>query len=780
MSSAASSQPPPGNTAASASDGGLKIWSCVICRRRKIRCDRRDPCANCVKSNIDCHYPVTGRIPRRNRDPAAWKSPAQKQSELLSRLRRLESVVTELAAQVEDGSTNIPNRWPTPSTSGPESSANADESSGTSAVTAPSDSSSSIAPTANIQAGSEFDEEFGRLVIDKGGGLHVGNRFWSVFCSEVDNILQAVHDVADYDTGSTSSATLENEPESDVASLSHQGFVFGNMDTIGNLDRLSPLPPQMLFIWQTYVENVDPFIKVLHIPSIGRIIHGLRGKLSSLGPSTEALLFAISLAAIASMGPEAIVANFDIPKPQLLARYRFGTEQALAKAGFLTTKEFVIVQSFVIYISILPHIGMAEISWPLTGTLLRIAKSIGLHRDSGGSPVSELDREMRCRLWWQICFIDSRTRNPNAPELSINRTSFDMGLPKNIDDADLDASRPQLHKTETSVIVLTLIRCELWQLAQDLRIESARDYETKLDIVRSARSKVESTYLQFLRPHNSFEAFAKEMTNLFFAKVELIIYSQRLLRPAQTTSGTATSSGQEAAASALGPALIILEASHALKTDPRWKKWQWQLQGQVPWHAMGIFLHQACYRPWGPILERAWVSTTQLIDIASDHTKDNPLWQQLNIQVANTQRYREAEMTRSANKNSEAQATPNISSSTLSKNDSTSGSTMHIAMREATDPSIDRTVLASSMLQAADNNHISREWHDFQFDQSSMYLDPSTIATPVCGPIMDTVQFAAVGQVAHDTSLIDSGPINWQTWDENEGMDFTWDLVNFD
>jgi hypothetical protein len=155
------SVPPPSHN-----DTSLKIWSCVICRRRKIRCDRKDPCSNCTKSNIDCHFPVTGRIPRRSRDPSASKTPAQKQSELLGRLRRLESVVTELAAQVED-----------------ENGAKID-SHVMGGITVDAAATESSGATSS-QAGTEYDEDFGRLVVDKDGGLHVGNRFWSVFCGEV-------------------------------------------------------------------------------------------------------------------------------------------------------------------------------------------------------------------------------------------------------------------------------------------------------------------------------------------------------------------------------------------------------------------------------------------------------------------------------------------------------------------------------------------------------------------------------------------------------------------
>lgn len=47
--------------------------SCEQCRRRKIRCDRLQPCSHCVKSNIpDCHYVPT-------HIPASWAKKAQLQ-----------------------------------------------------------------------------------------------------------------------------------------------------------------------------------------------------------------------------------------------------------------------------------------------------------------------------------------------------------------------------------------------------------------------------------------------------------------------------------------------------------------------------------------------------------------------------------------------------------------------------------------------------------------------------------------------------------------------------
>lgn len=41
--------------------------TCVTCKRRKVKCDRMSPCANCIKAQIQCKYPPPGRAPRQPR-----------------------------------------------------------------------------------------------------------------------------------------------------------------------------------------------------------------------------------------------------------------------------------------------------------------------------------------------------------------------------------------------------------------------------------------------------------------------------------------------------------------------------------------------------------------------------------------------------------------------------------------------------------------------------------------------------------------------------------------
>src|ERR1700761_6096326 len=68
--------------------------SCVTCRRRKVKCDKKHPCFNCIRQNIECVFPAPGRAPRKAR-----KAPMDE--ELADRLRRLESLVQSLGAQVQ-------------------------------------------------------------------------------------------------------------------------------------------------------------------------------------------------------------------------------------------------------------------------------------------------------------------------------------------------------------------------------------------------------------------------------------------------------------------------------------------------------------------------------------------------------------------------------------------------------------------------------------------------------------------------------------------------------
>ena len=67
--------------------------SCELCRHRKIRCDKGDPCGTCQKAGVKCVPVNRQRLPR-GRNGGRRKGDA----ELKARIGRLESLVKTLEA----------------------------------------------------------------------------------------------------------------------------------------------------------------------------------------------------------------------------------------------------------------------------------------------------------------------------------------------------------------------------------------------------------------------------------------------------------------------------------------------------------------------------------------------------------------------------------------------------------------------------------------------------------------------------------------------------------
>ena len=169
----------------------LKVWNCINCRRRKVRCDRRHPCAPCTRNKTECVFPVSGRIPRRGPNPST-----QKQAELVGRLRRLEALVGDLGSQVGNAAVAPQN---------PQLVESSMSASATSREMAWSDNEPALhsqlvsedpqtthdgmsidfGMTKDTRQMQHVSEESEELLVTSSGDLVVKDGFWTVFCKEV-------------------------------------------------------------------------------------------------------------------------------------------------------------------------------------------------------------------------------------------------------------------------------------------------------------------------------------------------------------------------------------------------------------------------------------------------------------------------------------------------------------------------------------------------------------------------------------------------------------------
>jgi hypothetical protein len=109
-----------------------------------------------------------------------------------------------------------------------------------------------------------------------------------------------------------------------------------------------------------------------------------------------------------SVAVEQCLQEFGQPQAVLSAHYRSALEQALARAKFLESTDITLLQAYLIYITVLRKDVGVKVIWSLTGVAARIAQMMGLQRDGAKCGLRPFESEIRRRVWWQLCMLDSR------------------------------------------------------------------------------------------------------------------------------------------------------------------------------------------------------------------------------------------------------------------------------------------------------------------------------------------------------------------------------------
>lgn len=338
--------------------------------------------------------------------------------------------------------------------------------------------------------------------------------------------------------------------------------------------------------------------------------------------------------------------SFNTDKNQLIARYRRGTEQALEQADFLNHPDMIVLQALTVYLSILQHTGETRSAWLLAGVLVRISASMKLHRDgSHFADITPFEVEMRRRLWWQICFIDSRSEDVQVSQFKISEGMFDTDIPTNTNDVNLD---PEISKPPTVAESWTdmtpfLIHCEVWKLSRRLQSISAADHalspdiDERLDIFQRSQARIEETYLKHLDPNQSLHSFVATSTRLFLTKIDLILHTKE--HPARAVESQSANTQQSD--KVFTCSLSIIEYTYALQNEPGWSGWAWQIKGRQPsWHALRVVLAHLCTHGWDQISERAWSSSKRSFDSIPATARIDPRYQQLSMMVTAVRRNR--------------------------------------------------------------------------------------------------------------------------------------------
>ncbi|CAJ2509007.1 Uu.00g140330.m01.CDS01 [Anthostomella pinea] len=394
--------------------------SCTQCSRRKVKCDGKRPCSSCLKGSraAHCHSARPATLTR-------VREARITEQALLDRLRHYESLLT---------ANDIPF---------PEHVADY----------------SDLAMTEPGTPASKTDD--GHIIIQRGHPRFVDNTIWNPLSDELDDEYTSYGDDDEIIDGQVwGPATPEN-------------LIFNQWSpAVGELNHPGPTIPQILKLWQVFIDNFNPLIKLLHAPTVQATIHEAVAGDGSLNKSSKALWSSIYLCAVTTLTDEECITQMDEPKGTLLTRFAAMTQHALQQAEFLKATNPVTLQALTLFLLASRRRMDGQSLWLLTGLASRLAKAMGLHREQSLKQLQPFEAEIRRRLWWQIVIMDSRSGQllGASSDASFHETA-DTKLPANISDSDLSPFMREAltsHEGPTEMLFCT-IRCEIGQCMLRLR-----------------------------------------------------------------------------------------------------------------------------------------------------------------------------------------------------------------------------------------------------------------------------------------------------------------------
>ncbi|KAI1136623.1 fungal-specific transcription factor domain-containing protein [Hypoxylon sp. FL0543] len=531
--------------------------SCTECYRRKLRCDRAQTCSNCARSCITCIY--TNEPIRRDR-----KSKLRGQT-LVDRVAELERLVCQrdgqesLKGSLESAQGSVPGDLPV------------------------------------------LHRHPGHLIANEEGKSRLlNNTFWAWPLSETE-----------YPNCSAGSDLVYQLTSSFLSTPSYGCLLFPQAASQIQTAPAYPHLGQIRQLWQIYVHNVDPLVRVLHKPSIEQILNDASLGNHTIGPETMALLLAICYNAVSSLPPSQAGVGVAYDTASYIASFRTAVENALVNAQLLQTDDLRVLQAFVIFLTCLPRKEARSIA-TLISLAVRISRAMGLHRDGSLFNLTPFETEMRRRLWWHLCLLDWRAAEDAGLDATIIPSTFDTKMPLNINDHDMDKTSINIQgRHGYTEMTFALVRYEAWPLVSSW---STRDMlcpckclagiEEKKNALKVLSNRLDNTYLRFCRP------ISTPITRTLLMIAPLLIAKLRLvaLYPAyRGSTREETTITPEEKDILFRSAIDLLEFEQLLGADSELRGWRWFFaNGHIQWHAMSVALSELCVRVKGETEDAAW------------------------------------------------------------------------------------------------------------------------------------------------------------------------------
>lgn len=460
-----------------------------------------------------------------------------------------------------------------------------------------------------------------RLVSEGNGFRYVNNHLWDAISSD-PHASNGSPGVTPEDPKPSPGVHGVREDDGQKRNSTRSSFIFGNQGNDSSSGRPQAPASQVVFLWQTFQSNVDPVMKISHIPTIQSILLGQIGH-AVLPPNDQALVCAIHLISIVSLTNEQCGDSLGESRNSLLEKHRQATETALSAADFITTTDIMVLQALIYYLTALRSLGEVQLAWSLLGIAIRVAGTLGLARDGTSLGLSPFDTEMRRRLWWGLVYFDGRMAEVVGQDGDLMGSNFDARPPSNLNDSDLFPTMTRLPDSrrgpseaiylQARVLSITVARSlqsitgpsGTWHRLHDASMPTSEKLETMHHIEQRYNEEIlepcdPTVPLQWLSI-NTAKTFATKLR--LISKIPIVDIDKEW----ENADGFSEN--------AFILSMDLLQIQLNLWCEPSVQLWRWHWQAHFQWYALVTLLRQTRLRRSGNGASRAWTLIRKVFDI---------------------------------------------------------------------------------------------------------------------------------------------------------------------
>ncbi|KAI0843610.1 hypothetical protein F5Y06DRAFT_284057 [Hypoxylon sp. FL0890] len=526
--------------------------SCNPCRRRKVKCDRQQPCRTCSLRGLTvyCIYP----------DATSRPSDREPHTTVQNRIRELESLVHVLMQRAAPkNSSNVTNQIP-------------------------ADTSVSRAAEGSPDPGVE-PSDCGTLTNTPAGVSYVDSSHWTALLDGISELKDCFEDTTESASNFQTSIPPQVAPDYGLTPL----LLYGNFTQASKEEIMSTLPARIVVdrLVSKFFNSIDLHPALLHSGQFIRQYEKFWEDPFAAPIMWVGLLFAImSLSTLLSLPHGAhddlSTQPSDLESAVLVRVYREKVVQCLTLGKFTKGGPHVL-ETLILYIAMehLLHEDSEFGTHLLLSMILNIAMRMGYHRDPKNfSVISPFQGEMRRRTWAAIYQANLIFASQMGLPSMLKDHQIDTEPPHNFLDSDFDEDTTELPSprpdTELTPVLYIIIRSRLawlWEKVRDMATDTRLH---KYEEILAMEQKMQAHHSSLPQPFR-MQPIAQSLADppqlimqriwleICFLRLHIVLHKNYFMVPTQHKRYSHSRSV------CVKSALKIIEYQHLVYDLARWK-----------------------------------------------------------------------------------------------------------------------------------------------------------------------------------------------------------------